>query len=128
MAFPRNALLTPMQRAPLARHRFFEQILQAILRVIDFSVVKCIILASPGFFRDQLYQYIFEQAVKLDIKVLHENKAKFLLAYASSGHKFALRGACPYRASPKHMAAPPAQSPCFAPGVARLYPLTRLSR
>ena len=66
--------------------------MQAILRVIDFSVVKCIILASPGFYREQLFHYIYEQATKLDIKVLHENKAKFLLASAASGHKFALKG------------------------------------
>lgn len=29
--------------------RFYEQISQAIQRHIDFAVVKCIVIASPGF-------------------------------------------------------------------------------
>ena len=67
-------------------------ILQSLLRVINFDVVKCVILASPGFYREQLWQYIQEQAVKQDLKTVHENRSKFLLAYASSGHMFALKG------------------------------------
>ena len=30
-------------------NKFFEQILQAILRHVNFDVVKCLIIASPGF-------------------------------------------------------------------------------
>jgi hypothetical protein len=29
--------------------KFYDQIMQAILRHIDFSIVKCVVLASPGF-------------------------------------------------------------------------------
>jgi protein pelota len=29
--------------------RFYDQIYQAMMRTIDFSIVKAIILASPGF-------------------------------------------------------------------------------
>jgi len=32
-----------------ALNKFFDNTMQAILRHIDFAVVKCVILASPGF-------------------------------------------------------------------------------
>lgn len=71
--------------------RFYDQIMEAILRHIKFDVVKCIIVASPGFIRDQFLEYLFAQAVRLDQKVLIENRAKFLSVHASSGHKHALK-------------------------------------
>lgn len=43
--------------------RFYDQIYQAILRHIHFDIVKAVIIASPGFVKDQLYTYIFDQAV-----------------------------------------------------------------
>lgn len=43
--------------------RFFEQIYQAILRHIDFDIVKCVIIGSPGFVREQVYDFIFAEAV-----------------------------------------------------------------
>ncbi|KAI8071254.1 hypothetical protein BC940DRAFT_269890 [Gongronella butleri] len=70
--------------------RFYDQVYQAMLRIIDFNFVKAIILASPGFVKDQLYDYIFDQAVKTDNKVLFENRSKFVLIHCSSGHKHAL--------------------------------------
>lgn len=70
--------------------RFYEQIYQGILRHIHFDIVKAIIIASPGFVKDQLYNYIFDQAVKTDNKLVMENKSKFVLIHSSSGHKHAL--------------------------------------
>lgn len=43
--------------------RFYEQIYQSILRHVHFDVVKAIIIASPGFVKEQVYNYIFDQAV-----------------------------------------------------------------
>ncbi|KAL1915550.1 uncharacterized protein VTP21DRAFT_6674 [Calcarisporiella thermophila] len=71
--------------------RFYEQIYQAILRHINFDIVKGVIIASPGFVKDQLYQYIFAEAVRTDNKLLLENKSKFLLIHCSSGHKHSLQ-------------------------------------
>lgn len=72
--------------------KFFESIMQAILRHIDFDVVKCVIIASPGFVRDAFFEYMMQQAVKGDNKVLLENKGKFLLIHSSSGFKHSLKG------------------------------------
>lgn len=66
--------------------------MQAILRHIDFNVVKCVLVASPGFVRDQFYEYMFQMAVKTDNKLLLENKSKFMLVHSSSGFKHSLKG------------------------------------
>ncbi|KAJ1960585.1 Translation factor pelota [Dipsacomyces acuminosporus] len=70
--------------------RFYDQIYRGIKQHVDFSIVKVVILGSPGFVRDQFYEYMLAQAVKTDDKVIMENKSKFLLVHTSSGHKGAL--------------------------------------
>lgn len=75
-----------------AMDRFFDTLLQGIVRHVDFSVVKCVIIASPGFVKDQFYDYVFnKQAVARDMKEVLQNKDKFLLVHASSGHKHVLQ-------------------------------------
>lgn len=66
--------------------------MQAILRHVNFEVVKCIIIASPGFVKDQFFEYMFQTAIKTDNKLLLENKGKFMLVHASSGFKHSLKG------------------------------------
>ncbi|KND02416.1 uncharacterized protein SPPG_02882 [Spizellomyces punctatus DAOM BR117] len=70
--------------------RFFEQVYQAILRHVNFDIVKVLIISSPGFVKDALYQYIFATAIRTDNKTILENRSKFLLVYCSSGQKHAL--------------------------------------
>ncbi|QQP49877.1 Protein pelota -like protein, partial [Caligus rogercresseyi] len=60
-------------------NRFFEGVLQAILRHFNFDVLKCVLLASPGFTKDQFFEYMYAYASKNDVKVLFENKSKFVL-------------------------------------------------
>jgi len=72
--------------------KFFDQTMQAILNPnhINFSVIKCLIIASPGFVKDQFMEYVLAEAVKKDIKVILDNRSKFLLVHSSSGHVHAL--------------------------------------
>jgi hypothetical protein len=86
-AFPVNMIISVQ-----GLQRYFESVMQGILRHVNFDVVKCILIASPGFVRDQFYEYMFQQAVKLDNKILLENKSKFMLIHSSSGFKHSLRG------------------------------------
>uniref|UniRef100_A0A3Q3H086 Protein pelota homolog n=1 Tax=Kryptolebias marmoratus TaxID=37003 RepID=A0A3Q3H086_KRYMA len=74
-----------------ALDRFYEAVMQAILRHINFDVVKCVLVASPGFVKDQFYTYLFKEAVRQDNKVLLENRPKFMLVHSSSGHKYSLK-------------------------------------
>ncbi|CAH8494110.1 unnamed protein product [Heterobilharzia americana] len=81
---------------PTAQHekglsRFFEQIMQALERHIRFDIVKCIILASPGFLREQFFEFVIQTATRQEKRVFLENKSKFMLVHSSSGHKHALK-------------------------------------
>ncbi|KAL8562548.1 hypothetical protein ACOMHN_045813 [Nucella lapillus] len=72
-------------------NRFYDQIMQAVLRHVNFDVVKCVLIASPGFVKDQFSQYMFTEAVKQDLKVLTENRSKFIMIHSSSGFKHSLK-------------------------------------
>lgn len=56
-------------------------------------VVKCILVGSPGFVKDQFISYLLKEAVRQDNKVLLENRPKFMMVHSSSGHKYSLKGA-----------------------------------
>lgn len=71
--------------------RFYEQILTALLRSIRWDIVKALIIASPGFTKDELYKYIMEESVRRELKEIMENKAKFVLCHSSSGFKHSLK-------------------------------------
>lgn len=73
-------------------NKFYEQVMQSIFRHVDFSIVKCVIVASPGFVKDQFFEYTVQQAIKTDNKMLLDNRGKFLLVKASSGFKHSLKG------------------------------------
>ncbi len=103
-----------------ALERFYEAVMQGILRHFSFdgnyyhflnsdnkdgqintdifvaflylSVVKCILVASPGFVKDQFISYLFKEAVRQDCKLLLENRSKFMVVHSSSGHKYSLKG------------------------------------
>lgn len=72
-------------------NKYYDAVMQGILRHVDFNIVKCVILASPGFVKDQFFEYMIQQAIKTDNKLLIDNKSKFLLVKASSGFKHSLK-------------------------------------
>lgn len=91
------------------------------MRHVNFDTVKAVVLASPGYVKDDLRDYIFQQATTRDIKVcvavcvpwypmqrravhshdsgscrpiiqeIRDHKEQFLLCHASSGHRRALK-------------------------------------
>lgn len=40
--------------------KFFDQVMAAILRHVNFDVVKAILIASPGFVKDQFFEYMMK--------------------------------------------------------------------
>jgi protein pelota len=72
-------------------NKFFEANLQAILRNVDFNIVKCLLVASPGFVKDQFFAYIMKEASTREIKEITGNKDKFMLVHSNHGHKHALK-------------------------------------
>ena len=90
MSIPRKRKgLTSQHDKGLAR--FYDSVMASILRHMNFDVVKCVILASPGFVREVFLDYMIQQAIKTDNKVILENKSKFLLVHSSSGFKHSLK-------------------------------------
>ena len=86
----------PKKRVGSSQHdkavtRFYEQILEAILKHVDWEVVKVVVLASPAFFKDELFEYINAQAIKRDLRSLIENRARFVLVHCASGHKHSVK-------------------------------------
>jgi len=81
---------TGSSQHPKAIKKFFEAVYQAVLRHIDFSKIKCVVLGSPGFVKDDFFEYLKAESVRRDDRPLIENKSKFVLCKASSGHKHAL--------------------------------------
>ncbi|XP_073416640.1 protein pelota homolog [Dendrobates tinctorius] len=73
-----------------ALEKFYEQVMQGIIRHINFEVVKVVLVASPGFVREQFCEFLFLRAVKQDLKTILENRGKFLQVHSSSGHKHSL--------------------------------------
>nr|CAG4643247.1 EOG090X07BV [Ilyocryptus agilis] len=71
--------------------KFYDNVLQAILRHVNFDVTRCVLLASPGFVKDHFFDYMMQWAVKIDNRVLIDNKSKFLLIHSSSGFKHSLK-------------------------------------
>src|SRR5690606_11648411 len=72
---------------------FYELILSQILRLINFNVVKCIVLASPGFIKDDFYEYMFKQCQinSNKYRIILDNKAKFIKCHCSSGNRSAVK-------------------------------------
>eukprot|EP01111_Echinosteliopsis_oligospora_P009696 TRINITY_DN2887_c0_g1_i1.p1 TRINITY_DN2887_c0_g1~~TRINITY_DN2887_c0_g1_i1.p1 ORF type:complete len:265 (+),score=76.87 TRINITY_DN2887_c0_g1_i1:287-1081(+) len=82
--------------ASLAGHdkailKFYDQVVESILRHIRFDIVKAVIIASPGYVRDNFMQHMMEEAQRKATSVLLENKAKFLVVHSSSGHMHSLK-------------------------------------
>ena len=94
MAVPRKrgnaGAVTQHERALI---RFFEAVLQAILRHVKFDVVKCVIIASPGFTKDQFFEFMINHANKIGAegKVILDNKSRFIMVHASCGFKHVLK-------------------------------------
>lgn len=90
MSIPRKRKNNPSQHEK-GLTKFYDAVLNGILRHVNFEIVKCVLIASPGFVKDQFYEYMFLQAVKTDIKILLDNKSKFMLIHSSSGFKHSLK-------------------------------------
>ena len=69
---------------------FFDLLLQALLRGIDFATVKVIVIASPGFVKDEFYEYLLAEAARLNVRPILDKSVRFILAHASGSHKASL--------------------------------------
>lgn len=74
-----------------ALKKFFENVLQAFLKHVDFNVVRCAVIASPGFTKDQFHRHLMLEAERRQLRPIIENKSRIILVHTSSGYKHSLR-------------------------------------
>ena len=71
--------------------QFYKACMQAIDLHIDFNIVKCVLIGSPGFFKDDFVKYMQQNAIKNNMKDIHTNMSKFVTCHSPSGHKHDLK-------------------------------------
>jgi protein pelota len=74
-----------------AKVRFFKRIQEAILQHVNFEVIKAMLIASPGFIKDEFSDWFWAEATRTENKMLLGNRPKFLMAHSSSGFKHSLK-------------------------------------
>ena len=47
---------------------FFNKISQAVIRHVDWSIVKCLVIAGPGFAKEQFREHLLAEAVRQELK------------------------------------------------------------
>ncbi|ODN79875.1 mRNA surveillance protein pelota [Cryptococcus amylolentus CBS 6039] len=65
---------------------YHSTVYNAILRLIPFQSLKAIVIASPGFTKDALYEYIFQQATLQSNKALLASRSKWIKVHSNTSH------------------------------------------
>ena len=71
--------------------KFYSSLIEGFLEAFDLRLLKAVILASPGQFREDLYKRLLDLAVKDETKkFINENKTKFIKVQVQSAQLSAL--------------------------------------
>ncbi|XP_019150992.1 PREDICTED: protein PELOTA 1 [Ipomoea nil] len=71
--------------------KFFNNVVDAFLKHIDFNVIRCAVIASPGFTKDQFHRHLLLEAERKQLRPIIENKSRIILAHTTSGYKHSLK-------------------------------------
>uniref|UniRef100_A0A803PYX6 Protein pelota homolog n=1 Tax=Cannabis sativa TaxID=3483 RepID=A0A803PYX6_CANSA len=74
-----------------ALNKFFENVLQAFLKNVDFNVVRCAVIASPGFTKDQFHRHLLLEAERKQLRTIIEHKSRIILVHTTSGYKHSMK-------------------------------------
>uniref|UniRef100_A0A914L1I9 Protein pelota homolog n=1 Tax=Meloidogyne incognita TaxID=6306 RepID=A0A914L1I9_MELIC len=70
---------------------FFNAIAVAFLRHVNLEQIKCVVIASPGFLREQFMEFFWQYIEKEGLRqTIFPQKSKFILVHSSSGFKHSL--------------------------------------
>lgn len=70
--------------------KFYSTVYNSMLRNISLEKLKALIIASPGFTARAYFDYMMQQAVVDNNKLIIKSKDKMLVTHSSSGHVHAL--------------------------------------
>jgi len=71
--------------------RFFEQVYQGVRDHINLDLVKCVLLAGPGFVKDDFLAWMLQKATQNGDTQILQKKSSFVSVHASCVHKQALK-------------------------------------
>lgn len=74
-----------------AIENFYQRAFAAVVRHVDWEIVKCLVIAGPGFAKEGFKDFLDLEAQRKDVRVLLLNKSKIVLASASSAYRHALK-------------------------------------
>ena len=73
-----------------AKKRFYESVLEAMLRHINFQVTYRILIASPELVRKEFFEFMMQWGCKTDNHIFDKNSDKFMLVSLLSSQKLSL--------------------------------------
>lgn len=68
------------------RNKFFESILNAFVKHVDFNIVRSVLIGSPGSIKDEFRTYLISESQKLKLKSIQENKSRIVLVSTHSNN------------------------------------------
>jgi len=74
-----------------AQTTFFTKIIMSMLKNINFEVVKSIIIASPGFTKDEFFGFLKSELEQNKYPELKNRLSLFMLEHVTSGFKHSLK-------------------------------------
>lgn len=85
----------PRKRSGTSAHdkamaNFLSTVYAAILRLIPFDSLKAVVIASPGFTKETLYDYVFQQATETGNKALLNSRPKWVKVHSNTPHVHSL--------------------------------------
>lgn len=73
-----------------AKKRFYESVLEAMLRHINFQVTYRILIASPELVRKEFFEFMMQWRCNTDNYIFHKNRDKLMSVSSSLGYKGSL--------------------------------------
>ncbi|KAG8796757.1 Translation factor pelota [Ceratobasidium sp. 428] len=70
--------------------KFYSALYAAFVRHIPVETLRVIVIASPGFTKDSVYDYIFQEATRTSNKTILQARQKFVRVHVSSPHVHSL--------------------------------------
>lgn len=74
-----------------AQSTFFTKIISSMLKFINFDVIKSIIIASPGYTKDEFFGFIKSEVEENKYPELKNRLDMFILEHVASGFKHSLK-------------------------------------
>lgn len=71
--------------------KFFDAVSAALVQRIELDTIKVLLIASPGYVKDQFFKRMTLEAQRSDTRAILNNRHKFVLTHASSGHRHTLQ-------------------------------------